>query len=52
MEIKLFDFSHPVHGPYSVWFNPELRSYGITKSDRPVWCAYASLASLFAAKGL
>lgn len=52
METKLFDFDHPKHGFYSVWYNPELKTYGITKTDKPVWCAYSSLAELFKLKGL
>ena len=50
--IKLFDFEHPKYGYYSVWFDTEMKTYGITKSDAPPWCAYATITELFKLKGL
>lgn len=49
---KLFEFTHPVHGYYAVYYDQELKTYGITKSGQPCWCAYASLTELFKQKGL
>lgn len=47
---------HPKHGKYYLFYNDELKSYGISKSeyngDSGLWCAYASLAELFKLKGL
>lgn len=31
MTIKLFEFNHPKHGYYSVWYDREMKTYGITK---------------------
>lgn len=52
MTIKLFEFNHPKHGYYSVWYDQEMKTYGITKSNAAPWCAYASIAELFRLKGL
>ena len=52
MTTLLFEFDHPVHGYYAVYYDAELRTYGITKSAQPCWCAYASLTELFKQKGL
>ena len=52
MPIKLFEFDHPKHGHYSVWYDQEMKTYGITKSGVPPWCAYATIAELFILKGL
>lgn len=49
---KLFEFDHPKFGYYSVWFDSELKTYGITKSAQAPWCAYASISELFKQKGL
>ena len=50
--VKLFDFVHPKHGYYSVWYDSSMGTYGITKSDAPCWCAYGSITELFKIKGL
>lgn len=51
MSIKLFEFDHPKHGYYSVWYDQEMKTYGITKSGVAPWCAYATIAELFRLKG-
>lgn len=32
MTIKLFEFNRPKHGYYSVWYDREMKTYGITKA--------------------
>lgn len=52
MTSKLFEFDHPVHGFYAVYYDEELKTYGMTKSGMAPWCAYASLTEMFKTKGL
>lgn len=46
----LFQFSHPTHGQYFVFFDGS--HYGISRENRQPHCGYASLAALFKQKGL
>jgi hypothetical protein len=51
--INIGAFTHPKHGTYFIWYDPESHCYGIGRSDEShVWCAYATLASLLNSKGL
>jgi len=45
MTIKLFEFDHPKHGYYSVWYDQEMNTYGISKSSAAPSCALVRLGA-------